>query len=125
MNNVVQLPGDFLQVNLTNQGQNSAEMFTLIMTNNTDANQPTEKFDIPGTTSFLAPGDDDQTNIVSTLDLKMDIPVSGSEFYEFKVISSLGTTKKLLIEYNGSPMANQNLTEKEARDVVEYFRTIE
>ncbi len=32
--------------------------------------------------------------------------------------------KKLLIEYNGSPMANQNLTEDEARAVLEYFRTL-
>lgn len=33
--------------------------------------------------------------------------------------------KKLLMEFNGSPMANQNLTEEEARAVVEYFRTLE
>lgn len=32
--------------------------------------------------------------------------------------------KKLLIEFNGSPMANQNLTEEEARTVLEYFRTL-
>lgn len=32
--------------------------------------------------------------------------------------------KKLLIEFNGSPMANQNLTEQEARSVLEYFRTL-
>lgn len=32
--------------------------------------------------------------------------------------------KLLFIEYNGSPMANQNLTEEEARQVVEYFRTL-
>ncbi len=32
--------------------------------------------------------------------------------------------KKLLIEFNGSPMANQNLTEDEARAVLEYFRTL-
>ncbi|MDX1471616.1 MAG: cytochrome c [Flavobacteriaceae bacterium] len=32
--------------------------------------------------------------------------------------------KQLLIEYNGSPMANQGLTEEEARAVVEYFRTL-
>ena len=32
--------------------------------------------------------------------------------------------KKLLIEYNGAPMANQNLTEEEARSVLEYFRTL-
>jgi mono/diheme cytochrome c family protein len=32
--------------------------------------------------------------------------------------------KELLIEFNGSPMANQSLTEEEARAVVEYFRTL-
>ena len=32
--------------------------------------------------------------------------------------------KKLLVEFNGSPMANQNLTEEEARAVLEYFRTL-
>ena len=31
--------------------------------------------------------------------------------------------KQLLIEANGAPMANQNLTEKEARLILEYFRT--
>lgn len=32
--------------------------------------------------------------------------------------------KQLLIKFNGSPMANQNLTEDEARAVIEYFRTL-
>lgn len=32
--------------------------------------------------------------------------------------------KQLLIEYNGSPMANQSLTEDEARNILEYFRTL-
>ena len=32
--------------------------------------------------------------------------------------------KQLLIEYNGSPMANQSLTETEARSILEYFRTL-
>lgn len=32
--------------------------------------------------------------------------------------------KALLIEFNGSPMANQNLTEEEARSVLEYYRTL-
>ena len=32
--------------------------------------------------------------------------------------------KELFIKYNGSPMANQNLTEEEARQVLEYFRTL-
>ena len=32
--------------------------------------------------------------------------------------------KKLLIEANGAPMANQNLTQDQARAVLEYFRTL-
>lgn len=31
---------------------------------------------------------------------------------------------ELLKEFNGSPMANQGLTEEEARQVLEYFRTL-
>ena len=33
--------------------------------------------------------------------------------------------KALLAEFNGAPMANQNLTEEQARQVLEYFRTLE
>lgn len=32
--------------------------------------------------------------------------------------------KELLMEFNGAPMANQNLSEEDARAVVEYFRTL-
>lgn len=32
--------------------------------------------------------------------------------------------KKLIMDFNGSPMANQNLTQDEARAVLEYFRTL-
>ena len=32
--------------------------------------------------------------------------------------------KNLLIEFNGAPMANQNLSEEEARTILEYFRTL-
>ncbi len=32
--------------------------------------------------------------------------------------------KQLLIEANGAPMANQNLTEEQARKVLEYIRTL-
>ena len=32
--------------------------------------------------------------------------------------------KQLLAEANGAPMANQNLTEDEARKILEYFRTL-
>jgi mono/diheme cytochrome c family protein len=33
--------------------------------------------------------------------------------------------KDLLIEFNGSPMANQGLTQEQARAVLEYFRTLQ
>ena len=32
--------------------------------------------------------------------------------------------KKLFLEFNMSPMANQNLTQEDARAVLEYFRTL-
>ncbi len=33
--------------------------------------------------------------------------------------------KELLTEFNGAPMANQGLTEEQARSVLEFFRTLE
>ena len=32
--------------------------------------------------------------------------------------------KDLLIQYNGAPMADQNLTEEQVRQILEYFRTL-
>ena len=32
--------------------------------------------------------------------------------------------KDLLVEFNGAAMANQNLTEAQSRDILEYFRTL-
>ncbi|GER60713.1 c-type cytochrome [Patiriisocius marinus] len=32
--------------------------------------------------------------------------------------------KDLLVEFNGAAMANQNLSESQARDILEYFRTL-
>jgi len=41
-----------------------------------------------------------------------------------KMIIEDPIAKKLLGDYNGAPMANQNLTEEQARAILEYFRTI-
>ena len=41
-----------------------------------------------------------------------------------EMISKDPIAKALLIEYNGAPMANQNLTKEQARQVLEYFRTL-
>lgn len=41
-----------------------------------------------------------------------------------KMLEQDPLAKELLKEFNGAPMANQNLTEQEARAVLEYFRTL-
>ena len=41
-----------------------------------------------------------------------------------EMVANDPTAKRLLMEFNGAPMANQNLSEEEARSVLEYFRTI-
>jgi len=41
-----------------------------------------------------------------------------------KMVKDDPLAKKLLIEFNGAPMANQNLNEKQAREIIEYFRTL-
>ena len=41
-----------------------------------------------------------------------------------KMIKENEAAKKLLIEYNMAPMANQNLTEEQARAILEYYRTL-
>lgn len=42
-----------------------------------------------------------------------------------KMVQQDPVAKKLLVEYNLAPMANQNLTEDQARKILEYFRTLE
>ena len=41
-----------------------------------------------------------------------------------KMVKEDPLAKELLVEFNGSPMANQGLTEEQARAVLEYFRTL-
>lgn len=41
-----------------------------------------------------------------------------------KMVQEDPLAKELLIEHNGSPMANQSLKEEEARAILEYFRTL-
>ncbi|MFV0566543.1 MAG: c-type cytochrome [Flavobacteriaceae bacterium] len=41
-----------------------------------------------------------------------------------KMVAEDPLAKELLIEFNGSPMANQGLSEEDARAVLEYFRTL-
>ncbi len=41
-----------------------------------------------------------------------------------KMVAEDPTAKKLLQEFNGTPMSNQSLTEDEARSILEYFRTL-
>jgi len=78
---------DFLFVDVHNRGQNPVEIFTVVVTNSTQ----TEIYEISSATSFVAPGFTE--NVVSTPSIKLTRPTSGFEFYNFKVISSLGTIK--------------------------------
>jgi mono/diheme cytochrome c family protein len=41
-----------------------------------------------------------------------------------KMVKEDPLARELLIEFNGSPMANQSLSEEEARAILEYFRTL-
>jgi len=41
-----------------------------------------------------------------------------------QMVKEDATAKALLMEFNGAPMANQNLTKEQARQVLEYFRTL-
>ena len=41
-----------------------------------------------------------------------------------QMVKEDAVAKALLMEFNGAPMANQNLTKEEARKVLEYFRTL-
>ena len=42
-----------------------------------------------------------------------------------KMVKEDPLAKDLLAEFNGAPMANQGLTEDQARSILEYFRTLE
>jgi hypothetical protein len=97
IDSVVQAPGDNLELNVKNVGNNPTEIFTLVMTNSSDVanNHPTKTIDIPSDTSFLPPGTDDSTDIVDTLNLKMkSASADETDTYQFKVISSLGIIEK-------------------------------
>jgi len=110
--NILQEPGEFLQVNLTNQGQNPAEIFTLIITNSSDIADgfPTTTYEIPSDTSYLPPGDHDPSNIIETLDIKMIVPpVNSTDIYNFKVISSLGTIEKVNVICDSTGLCGQNV----------------
>jgi hypothetical protein len=98
INSIVQLPGDSLQVNVTNTGQNPSEIFTLVVTNSSDVTNgyPTQTIEIPSDTSFLPPNSNTSVDILETLNFKMkDSP--SIELYQFKIISSLGNIEKLFV----------------------------
>jgi len=84
-------PFPLLEVAVNNQGQNPVEIFTMVITNKTNAaaGYPTTVYDIPSDTSFIASGD--SSNILSTTPLTL----AANNTYGIKVISSLGTIKKV------------------------------
>jgi len=101
ISSIVQPVADDLEVKLLNKGQNPTEIFTMVITEVDDmaGGFPTNTFDIPSSTGYLAPGDDVPTDIVSTtpISLTLAIPPTLQLEYEIKVISSLGTIKTLSV----------------------------
>jgi len=108
ISNIVQPVADDLEVEILNQGQNPTEIFTLVITEVDDPAGvfPTTTYDIPSSTSFLAPGDDIPTDILSNTPIFLDladplgVPPTTTLEYKIKVISSLGTIKTLTVICN-------------------------
>ncbi|MEZ5022425.1 MAG: hypothetical protein R2728_04035 [Chitinophagales bacterium] len=63
-------------------------------------------------TKFIGPG------IKRNLRKKISRMIMNMILNPEEMVCKILTLKKLLMEYNGSPMANQNLTEEEARAVL-------
>jgi hypothetical protein len=107
----IQTPGKSLEIHAKNNGQNPTEIFTVIMTNSSDSANgfPTTTFEIPSDNSFLPPGDEDPTDIVENLDIKMKPAVTGVDTYQFKVISSLGNIEKLNLVCDTSGLCGESL----------------
>ena len=95
---------EILKIDVDNHGQNPVEIFTLILTNGTATSSgfATETFDISPDTSFIPPKKTE--NILSTTPLKMKLPLSGTEIYNLKVISSLGTIKTATLTCQPDPV---------------------
>jgi len=85
-----------LTIDVEALGQNPVEIFSLVITEETDINgiYPTTVYDIPADTSFIAPGY--TLDVVSTpppITLTLPVGAELSKVYGIKVISSLGTIK--------------------------------
>lgn len=99
----VDLPEE-IDMDLANKGQ------TIFNNNCTACHKPDKKFIGPAPTGVL--------------DRRAPEWVMNMILNPTEMISKDPIAKQLLVENNGSPMADQNLTEEEARAVLEYFRTL-
>lgn len=70
------------------------------------------------TTKFIGPAP------IGVLDRRSPEWVMNMILNPTEMIQKDPIAKQLLMENNGSPMADQNLTEEEARAILEYFRTL-
>ncbi len=89
-------PNALLSVDVENLGQNPLEIFSLIITEETDINDiyPSTVYDIPSDKSFITHGK--TKNIVSSptvITLALPTGLELNKVYSFKVISSLGAIK--------------------------------
>jgi len=81
-----------LHIEVRNEGQNSVEIFTVVVAEITDfANDfPTTLYDIPADSSFITPKDQQEILPPGLILLDLAVLPITDEFYTIKVISSLG-----------------------------------
>ena len=85
---------DILNLSVNNQGQNPVEILNIWITNKTLSDQPATRYNVNYGDSFVSSGF--TKNVLSTQTLQM-IP----DTYDIKIISSLGTIKKVELALNG------------------------
>lgn len=85
---------DILNLSVNNQGQNPVEILNIWITNKTLSDQPATRYDVNYGDAFVSSGF--TKNVLSTKTLQM-IP----DTYDIKIISSLGTIKKVELALNG------------------------
>jgi hypothetical protein len=108
-----------LRVQVNNDGQNSVEIFTVIVAEITDVanGNPVNVYEIPADVSFITPGQ--QKDILPDDLIFLDLAGVGlEELYTIKIISSLGTIKTYTILCNdtecgdtGTPAGSGSLSE--------------
>jgi len=94
---------DILNISINNQGQNPVEISSIWITNKTLPDQPATRYNVNYDDAFVSSGF--TSNVLSTQTLQM---IPGT--YDIKIISSLGTIKKVEL-YGSSGLRAEMITD--------------